>query len=238
MMPATRLHRRASTAPLGGPGIGHLDERRPVVDTDHERVAGGGIATAVQRGIGLRRGWLDPHRQRERRPGSLCQQRRRRECQGRLTGQTQAGADNRSLSRLAGALRVIGPHRRVDGWRAALVEVIDQQRVRIVGTLGIRCAGRFLVAVIEPDLGLGARLHVRHRNPDQRFAEKRIVLLEVIFQRRLVVAGNEPQIAAVILGRSEAEVAGVKTDQDWCRPDGIRDVGARRTRINRDLFAQ
>ena len=116
--------------------------------------------------------------------------------------------------------------------------MIDQLRVGIVGALRIAGRNRFLVARIEPDIGLGARLKVRHRDPDQRLAEQRVILLDVMLQRRLVVAGDEAQIAAVILGLTETEIPDMQPDQNRRGADRIGDVGAGRTGVDGDLLAQ
>ncbi len=139
---------------------------------------------------------------------------------------------------MSGAARVVGPHGHVERRRGALGEVINERDVGPVGGLRVGACRGLLVSVVEPDVGLGAGLEGRQRDPDERFARQRIVLFEVVLEGRFVVSGDEAQVAAVGLGVGEAEIADVQPDEDRDAADRLGDVGARRTRVDGDLLAQ
>ncbi len=235
VVPTVGRDGRAGTAALDRPGIRDLDERRPVVETDDDRIRA--VATTVNDRVRLQGRRLDPRRPGQSPVVSERQRWRGRQRQRHAAIEAQAIADDRSIGRQADALRVVGPDRGIERGRPELVEMIDQQRVRVVGAFRIAGGDRFLVAVVEPDVGLGTRLHVRHGHPHQRLAEQAVVLLDVMLERRLVVARDEAQIAAVVLGRAEAEVPDMQPDQHRGHSDRISDIGAGRARIDRDLLA-
>ncbi len=123
--------------------------------------------------------------------------------------------------------------------RAALVEVIDQLGIRIVGALGVDrsrslscCRSRARYRSRYPATG-SAPATQTSASPSRE-----IELLDVMLQRRLVVAGDEAEIAAVVLGRAEAEIADMQPHQHRRGADRIGDVGAGCAGIDRDLLAQ
>jgi len=59
-----------------------------------------------------------------------------------------------------------------------------------------------------------------------------------MFQRRLVVGCHKPQIAAVLLGLLEAEIADMQSQQHRARADRIADAGSCRAGVDRDLLAK
>src|SRR5579883_36574 len=116
--------------------------------------------------------------------------------------------------------------------------MVDEQRVRVVGALGIGRGRRLEVAVIEPDLRPGSGLQVRNADPQERLAQQRIEFLDVEFERGLVVGIDEAQIATVFLGSIEAEVAEMQAHQNRRRTDRLVDAGARGSGVDGDLLAQ
>jgi hypothetical protein len=115
--------------------------------------------------------------------------------------------------------------------------MIDKRRIGIVGTLGIIRRRRFLVAVIKKDVGRRGRFQVRQGDPDIGKAVQVIVFFDMIGQRGLVVASDEPQVRAIRVGVVEREIAGIEPDQDRRGADRIRDIAAGRTRIDGDRLA-
>jgi hypothetical protein len=59
-----------------------------------------------------------------------------------------------------------------------------------------------------------------------------------MLQRRFVVSGDKSKVAAIVLGRDEAEVPSMQPHQHRRRADRLGDVGSRRAGIKRDLLAQ
>ncbi|MNQ69695.1 hypothetical protein D3C85_843080 [compost metagenome] len=98
--------------------------------------------------------------------------------------------------------------------RAGAVEVPDQPVVGAEGPGGVLAGLGFLVAVVGVDGRGGARLQVRHVDPDQSLLLGGRPLLDVEGQRRAVVARHETQVRTVSLHVGEVEIAGVQADQD------------------------
>ncbi len=115
--------------------------------------------------------------------------------------------------------------------------MIHELGVRVVGRLGVAYRNRFLVAIVEPDVGFGARSNIGDCDPDQAFRQQRVIALDMELQRRLVVARHEAQIAAIVLGGGEAEVTGMQPYQHRRRADRIGDVGSGRAGVDGDLLA-
>src|SRR5215468_7109127 len=120
---------------------------------------------------------------------------------------------------------MVAPVARVLRRLPPLREVVNQRRVAVVGGLDILRRGRLGVSVIDPEIGSRSGLQVRDSYPQQRLAKKRIEFFQVVFEWRLVVGSDDPQIAAVLLERLELEVASVQPDQHSSRPDRLGHAG-------------
>ena len=80
-------------------------------------------------------------------------------------------------------------------------------------------------------------LNVRHVDPDQRDAQQRIELFDLVVEHRLIVGGDEAQIRAAVVDAVETEIAGVQPHQYRRAPGVAADRAALRAGIESDRFA-
>ena len=123
-----------------------------------------------------------------------------------------------------------------------LVEMINHHRVAVVGGLGkIDLFSSlwllFLTAArVEVDF-TGSGLEVGDLYPDEALVHHRIELLDLRGEHGLVVAVDEAQVAAILLGVGEVEIPVMQTHYDSRGPDRIRNGNSIIRGIDGDLLA-
>src|SRR5271165_2863484 len=106
-----------------------------------------------------------------------------------------------------------------------LGKMVDQGGVGIVGSLWIVRLDGFgtAVSIVKPERGLSSRFEVWNSYPDKRFVQEGIEFFDVIRKQRFIVFRDKTDVAAVILGICELEIAVIQPDQKDRGPDWIRD---------------
>ena len=158
--------------------------------------------------------------------------------------QLDSASDHRSLDRYSGSFGANTHARGVSGRRSVLVEVVDGDRVPVVGGFGQVCLFtllRLLLLVasrVEEDVTRCSRLDVGDLHPDKALVHHRVELLDLRGEQRLVVTVDKAQIGTILFGCSEVEVPVVQTDDNG---GGSHLVGDRDTvvgRVDRELLAR
>ena len=211
-----------------------LHEGHALVDADHQ------FAGAVAAGIdGLARAelvGLDPCGEGERAAGLHGERRRGRQHQ-RAVAQLRALADDGAFDRHHGGLAVVGVGRGVARGHRAFGEVVDQRVVGVEGALAVARGRGLGVAVVHPQLLRRAGRDVGHVDPDQRHAQQRIELFDLVVQHGLVVGRDEAQVGAGFAHAFELEVAGVQAHQHGHAPGIAADGAGLRAAVDGDGFA-
>src|SRR5262245_59363292 len=91
--------------------------------------------------------------------------------------------------------------------------MVDRDVIGVECALYVLADWRVLVAEIEPNLLFLASVQRRQADPDVRQAGLRVIALNVIGKRRLVVAVDEPDVCAIVECIGEGEVPAVQADQ-------------------------
>ena len=211
-----------------------LHERNALVHT-HDELAGA-VAADIKSLFGAELVGTHPGGERERRTG-LQRQRRRSGQHQRRDAELGALADDRAVDADHGGLRMVAIGGGVTRRHIGLGEVIDQRVVGIESELAVGRGRRLGIAVVHPQLLRAAGRDVGHVDPDQRDAQQRIELLDLVIEHGLVVARDETQIGAVLADALEAEVAGMQADQHGGAARLAAQGGALRRGIDRDGFA-
>ena len=229
--------RLAGAGALHAGGGGDLRVGRPAVEPDQELVV---AVDLVEQRRGAGRTIAEPHPDR---PGrhlvrGQCQRGRFRQLDRGLPVEQRTGTDQPRMvaSHWCGAgVAVAGG---VFRGARILAEMIDQHLVGRVGRVRIGGGVGVLVAVVDVDRRLRTRRNVGEVDPDQgHLVDQAVILLHVEMQRRAIVAGHETDVAAVVLGAGEVEIARVQPQQDMRAPGRLRDVGALCRGVDHDPHA-
>jgi hypothetical protein len=115
--------------------------------------------------------------------------------------------------------------------------VVDQRVVGVEAALAVARCGSLRVAVVHPQLLRRSCRNVGHVDPDERHAQQRIELLDLVVQHGLVVGRDKAQVGAGLAHALELEVARVQANQNRHAAGVAADGPGLRTAVDGDGFA-
>ncbi|MDT4845430.1 hypothetical protein FQZ97_794160 [compost metagenome] len=228
--PLAGLHRLARRAALAV----HLHEGHALVDADHELA--GAVAACIDRLARAERIGLDPGGEGQRAAGRHGQRGRGGQHQ-RAVAELGALADDRAFDGHRRGLAVVAVGGGVARRHRAFGEVVDQRVVGVEAALAVARGRGLGVAVVHPELLRRAGRDVGHVDPDQRHAQQRIELLDLVVEHGLVVARHKAQVGAGLAHAFELEVARVQAHQHRHAAGIAADGAGLRAAVDGDGFA-